>query len=32
MFKTAQWAQASEAAASLTQMIARQAKGDGAPV
>jgi CHAT domain-containing protein len=30
MFKTAQWARASEAAASLAQMSARQAKGDSA--
>jgi hypothetical protein len=30
MFQTAQWAQASEAAASLAQMAARQAKGQGA--
>ena len=30
MFKTAQWAHGSEAAASLAQMAARQAKGDGA--
>src|SRR5262249_49139824 len=29
MFQTAQWAQSSEAAASLAQMAARQAKGDG---
>jgi CHAT domain-containing protein/Tfp pilus assembly protein PilF len=30
MFETAQWAGASEAAASLAQMATRQAKGDGA--
>jgi CHAT domain-containing protein len=30
MFKVAQWAHASEAAASLSQMAARQAKGQGA--
>jgi CHAT domain-containing protein/tetratricopeptide (TPR) repeat protein len=30
MFRTAQWAHASEAALSLAQMAARQAKGDGA--
>jgi CHAT domain-containing protein/Tfp pilus assembly protein PilF len=30
MFKTAQWAQSSEAAAAVAQMAARQAKGDGA--
>jgi CHAT domain-containing protein/tetratricopeptide (TPR) repeat protein len=29
-FKTAQWAQSSEAAKSVSQMAARQAKGDGA--